>query len=234
MVKYNKFKGTINSINKFLNEKYKLDDNTTFGQALRIVRNRESIVNHYWDDLELINKLRNLIEHESDKTGPLAIPTDLLVQKLEFIERKLKNPDFIGSVYKSKVQTFDISTTLKEVLTVIKNKNYTQFPVFDGNDLVGMLTENGIATWLASKMEEEIFIFEDVLVKEIIEKEELLDSYKILEYNKSPFDAYQEFAKRKDNQGPLVILVSKIKNIRNADDIIGIITHWDLKDLVTL
>lgn len=231
MDKYNEFIGLFNELNQYLNSKYNLKPNTTFGNMLIECESREPVIRHYRNELDRINDLRNLIIHESDRKGPLAIPSNDLISRLDFFLKKIKNPEQIGSKFKGIVKTFDISSSLNEVLLVIREKNYTQFPIFNKDEFVGMLTENGIATWLASKIEEEIIMFEDIIVEDIIKKEEGLESYKVLKTNKTIYDVYDVFSKREEHKGPLVILISKTDSIRKPDDILGIITHWDIKDI---
>jgi len=228
----NKFIGIVNEINQFLIDKYNLHSNSTFGAAIEHVKNVDRLVKYEYDFLDLVKDLRNVIVHKSYQEGPVAVPRKDVVDRLEVILKKLKYPTFIASEFKSNVISFNDKDTLDMVLDEVSANDYTQFPIFSDSGLVGLLTENGITKWLASKKNDGIIEFNDIKIKEILSIDENSESYRVLEHNKTVYDVIDVFNKRSITYGSLTILIAKAFEINKSEDIAGIITHWDIKDYI--
>lgn len=97
----------------------------------------------------------------------------------------------------------------------------------------GLITENGIANWLANNIEKDIISIKKTTVKDVIVNEEERESYSILYSYNTLYDVIEKFEKGR-NIGKrifiIIVLKSPQKNIR-LEDIYTIITPWDL-DLI--
>ena len=51
------------------------------------------------------------------------------------------------------VSTLQATDTLKQALLVIRDKQYTQIPIYKENKFVGLLTAVGIMFWVANRVE---------------------------------------------------------------------------------
>ena len=115
------------------------------------------------------------------------------------------------------------------MLQSVKDDCFSQFPVFDGNNLVGIISENGITNYLAANIEEDVISISDITIQEVLEVDEQKELFDIVKQDKSIYDIEGIFIKRtKTGRSPFVLLVSKDGLINNPGEITGIITPWDL------
>jgi len=63
-------------------------------------------------------------------------------------------------IFQKKGEVLGLSDSLSTVLRVIEKRYYSQFPVYDGNNFKGLLTENGITRWLAHHVSNELSLIE--------------------------------------------------------------------------
>ena len=98
--------------------------------------------------------------------------------------------------------------------------------------LEGLLTENGIAKWLASQIDNDIVEISNTKLGDIIRFDEHARSYKIKSPNDSLFEVLDLFEdKVLQNFRPITILVSNNPKEINLDNIQGIITYWDMEKI---
>ena len=67
----------------------------------------------------------------------------------------------------------------KSRLKMIRKRDYSQFPAYEGERFRGLLTENGITRWLAQHVDTKFSLIEleDVSVKEVLQNVERLKTY---------------------------------------------------------
>ena len=87
-------------------------------------------------------QLRNLLTHQTTTEIPeIAEPSTYLIETLKRIITQYKSPVSIMEYLKSQkaetIVTFKVGEALQAVLSVIKEKHYSQFPVFDDQQYVG-------------------------------------------------------------------------------------------------
>jgi predicted transcriptional regulator len=102
------------------------------------------------EDLIEYSRLRNVVVH--NRIFPYryySIPTAATVEAIEAIYQRLTKPVLALPLWKREVQTVQANDSLASVLARINNLQYTRFPVYDGRNFVGLLTENGITRWIA-------------------------------------------------------------------------------------
>src|SRR5262249_13019171 len=124
------------------------------------------------DLLRVIADVRNAIVH--GKTEPyryVAVPTPVLAQSLRVCRDRLINPARAIPTFQRKVERVSVHDDLAKVLTVIKERDYSQFPVYEADKFRGLLTENGITRWLAHHVATKMSLveLEDVPVKEVLQ-----------------------------------------------------------------
>lgn len=127
--------------------------------------------------------------------------------------------------------TFNSNDSLSTVLEVVKKMGYTQFPVFS-DIFEGLLTDNGITRWLANQMDNDIIQFSDTRIGNLISIDEHSQSYKFKLPNDSLFDVLDIFENgfSANSRSITVLVVNKTKDIK-PQDIVGIITYWDLENI---
>lgn len=110
----------------------------------------------WWRDAETLRvfaALRNFLVHE--KTRPYdypCAPSEGAVRDIEGIRDRLLSPSRIGRAFSREVVTLAPDETLERALRLIEERRGGRFPVYDLGRFVGLLTENGIARWLAGEV----------------------------------------------------------------------------------
>jgi len=218
---------TFNRIDKLIKEKLNKNDDKGFIEDLEEIVKVNPIFKRYKKQLKKFAKLRNVIVH--DTTSPsyvIAEPHDSVVEEIQHIENELRNPKKVYPMFGKEVVTFQITDKLVNVLRVIKEMDYTQFPLYDGEKFMGLLSENGITKWLAKNVEDGIFDG-DTLLSDVISFEEEENNFSFINREASIYEAKEAFRNYIDKGLELDALL--ITNSGSAHEkLMGIITRWDI------
>jgi predicted transcriptional regulator len=219
------FEAVYNKVDHFLRKSSSSDNTVPFTHLV----NEHSRRHPAWRDADLLKtiaKVRNAIVHV--KTAPyryVAIPTPELMEDLSACHERLTKPVLAFTKFQRKVKSVSIQDNLAQVLKIIKNKDYSQFPVYGPDGFRGLLTENGITRWLAHHVTTQISLveLEEVLVEWVIEKEENQGNYQFVGRNMRVDDIVQQFASHELLEAVLVTATGK-----QSEGLLGIATRWDI------
>jgi predicted transcriptional regulator len=182
-----------------------------------------------WRDADLlrtIGNVRNSIVHEkTEPYGYVAIPTPELAKKLQACRKRLMDPALVFPKFRRKVETVLVQDSLEQVLRIIKERDYSQFPVLEVSRFRGLLTENGITRWLAHHVTTQISLVElnEVTVGEVIGNEEMRENYKFIARSTRVDDLVDQFASHK-----LLEAIMITANGKESEALLGIATRWDI------
>jgi CBS domain-containing protein len=201
-----------------------------FSSLVRKTAGLNRIVAKHRKDLLLIARLRNILVHEQKKPYfVIAEPHQDIVNLVENIADALEKPPLVIPTFRQKVVTFTNTESISKPLIFIKENNYSQFPIYDGEShLMGLLTERCIARWLAYqvKVGEEMMLIEETCINCVLEFQERRDNLAFLPKDATVFEAEDLFL---ENRSLEAILITEKKD-PNAP-LLGIITLWDIFSL---
>lgn len=232
---YVRYTGEFNTLHDVLKSKLNSKERN-FGVLLSEGRRRkDKIINNYFDELDFHRGFRNILAH-SHMSGkpPVAQPSDTVIEEIMILINKIKSPKKAFNLFKKDVKHFNYDDGLGEVLKFVNENQYSQFPVFEGNQLKGLITENGITQFLSRSVKDDIFLISETNVSDVITLDEAKDSWEIVSSNALLIDIKDVFS-RKLNAGNslFAILISNRGTvIEKPEDIIGIITPWDLPEIL--
>lgn len=132
-----------------LQTRLRLPATTPFNRLLRDYRQR----NPYWqddaDDLGHYAQIRNFLTHErTPEFGyPVAV-TRRSVECLSSILGRLRAPRTIGERFRRDVVVVASDQTLVDVLALAYRNAFSQFPVVDGGQFKGVISETEMIRWL--------------------------------------------------------------------------------------
>lgn len=197
---------------------------------------RDSIIARYKDELHLIRKLRNLLVHEKKTIQyDIAEPSEVVIDQMGFIRKQIIQPATAGDHFSRQVFSFNIDDSLERLLYFINQKHLYQFPIFDEDGLEGVLSHNGITNWLARYFSKDSIDLNKVTIKEIVADEDSYYHYEVIPTNTSLFDVEAMFSSNLFvGRSQYVILISDKDKIKKWEDLQGIITPWDLPELMGL
>lgn len=231
LTNYEKFIRIFNTLHEILGEKLN-QPNMQFGELLKVAeRNNDKVVMNYGKELDFYREFRNLLTHQATiNKPPAAEPNDFLINEIYEVTQRIENPKKVYDLFLSDVIHFNIDENLSEVLKVVSEKEYSQFPVFDEEGLVGLISESGITRFLAESVDDDIISIVETEIKDVIDQDEARDSISIVNSTTLIHDVKDIFDKKlHEGNSIFAILVSnRGHKIESPEDIAGIITPWDL------
>ncbi len=223
------FIDTFNKIENLLKEEQHSDHYQTFSHKVKTSDNRA--VQRFRDDLLSFSELRNAIVHNPRiDNKPIAEPHDDIVKRIQQIYEEISNPERVFPKFQGDVFGARKDEYINNVLSVINQKAYSQFPVFDdAGHVTEMVTTNTITRWLSSHLEEHgAVIVEETIVADFLPAIEYPDNYDFINRQATVYDAYAYFLdhmeKTKSNLDALLIT----ENGKATEKLLGIITVSDI------
>jgi predicted transcriptional regulator len=139
--------------------------------------------NRWWKDAEqlrVFTSLRNVIVH--DKVEPyeyVCVPTLHTVETIEAIRDRLLKPERVDPRFFRPVLTVDAGDSLAHVLKLMHERDIAHFPVYLGTTFSGLLSQNGIARYIAhhAAKSSEPLDFASVEVRYVLVREENRSNY---------------------------------------------------------
>ncbi|MCJ1782334.1 CBS domain-containing protein [Mammaliicoccus sciuri] len=222
-----------NYLHKEIAKRLNRNENTEFGKLFNELTEKNKSLKPYVNSIDTARKLRNILVHEPIRNNfTIAEPSDEIIKSLRDVRIKIEHPNTVKLFHKD-VIILDVNNTLIDVLNIIKEYSITQFPVFENNNFIGMLSDNGISKWLASVTKQELVDLTEINLKEVINQDESRNSFVIVKSNLPLFEVEKSITKKIKEKGysNIVVLITPLEKIKSKDDIKGIITPWDLPDL---
>jgi len=217
-----------NAVDHFLRKALASDKHVPFSHLVSEYSRRHA----GWSDADLLRTIavvRNAIVHaKTEAYGYVAVPRPELVQNLKVCRDRLINPPGVIPTFQREVDTVLIQDPLSRVLKLIKQRDYSQFPAYEGERFRGLLTENGITRWLAHHVDTKISLveLEDVSVREVLQNEEKRKTYHFVARDSRVDDVSNLFALHEALEAVFITTGGK-----KSESLLGIATRWDILHL---
>lgn len=237
MIKDNvsEFLGAFNDLQEALARRLNYKGNKDFATFLYWAKEiDDKVIMTYYDELNAIREFRNILTHEStSKIYPIANPNEKLIQRVKELIDKIGNHKTVGDLFLKEVKTLNIKDSLEEVLEKVNTFGYSQYPVFSNNKLVGIVSENGIVNYLANNVRKGLVDLKKVDVEDILREDKGKNLYTIVQEDFSIFDVEEIFEQEiKKGNSAYVVLISREKEPKRITEILGIITPWDIAQII--
>ena len=110
------------------------------------------MIRKYEDDLLQLAQLRNAIVHDRIAVDfVIAEPNDWTVKRIQLIEQELIRPETVLPRFAKRVTGFEQDLPLLELLKIVAEKRYSQFPLYNKGKFVALITLRNIGFWLAKE-----------------------------------------------------------------------------------
>ncbi|WP_163580051.1 CBS domain-containing protein [Gracilibacillus saliphilus] len=207
------------------------NNHASFTEVLTKARIQHHVIDQYYDLLKQCSKLRNAMVHRKIKEDfYIAEPHEDVVKELEQLAELLAEPPTALSIASRPVEYFDLNSPIKKLMTKMQEKEYSQYPIYQEDKLIGMLTDGDIANWFAANINQ-LKIELDQPIGEIfqIEKKE---HTKIVAKTATVMDIEAVFREYLEKNKKIEAII--ITETGTAAELpIGIISSWDLIRLKT-
>lgn len=228
MSRAEEFIASYHRIEDYLSREMGNGQHFSFSNMVNRLAKHNPIIERYKEDLHQMSQLRNAIVHERREPDFfIAEPHESLVALILEIERELLHPRLVIPTFEKKVATFRSDDYLTDVLRKIRDKNYSQFPVYhsDGS-LKGLLTKKGVTSWLAETVDGRHLSLEGVRVKHVLHHDSHMHRYRFIHKDASVIEAQHHFTQMKDGERYDALLITE--NGHPQERLLGIIRPQDL------
>ncbi|HFI0177133.1 TPA: hypothetical protein ACGORP_001541 [Streptococcus suis] len=234
----NRFLELFNDLDKVLRKVCQVEDgeHADVGSMLAKAKDLSPVnpVQANWDNLYVARQLRNLMVHER-RTGlkEVAQPSQELISVLEKVIAQYQAPmtieTYLQKTQKLKPILFDSRDKLTQALEIVEREHVSKFPIFSGKSYQGLVSDKGLANWLAQASKETGSIrekLEKASMADVLVCEEDSIQVLILPTDTSLYQLINHFEGRKRT----TVLVTRQAGgkIHSPEDLVGIITAQDL------
>lgn len=162
----------------------------------------------YLISLQTYAALRNAIDHNSHRgTYPIAEPIPEIVEEIRQLRDKIKAPpEAITVLPEMNVCSVNSDEPVSVALEYVRQFDFSQLPVYDSGQYVGILTTNTIARWLAQQIVDGAE-HRDAAISEVMEFREPSDCALLMDRTLTVADAIHQLAYGSPDRGPVNALI---------------------------
>ena len=225
-----RFIDAYNHLDYSLRTIYNFKRSMSFSDVVRRCVMLNSVVRKYEEDLITWGRLRNAIIHQGNSKYTIAEPHDDIVLKIERLAEIIAEPPkALDRVGNKEVITINSDMKVSLALELISRTGYGNLPIYEGDNLLGILNARKLLTILGSRVGDKINLQEFIdtcTVGEIVE-EMGEDYYFMLADEDLTIDtAMNNF---ESNRKLLIILITK--EGKETGKPLGIISSADIIDM---
>ncbi|NSL52652.1 CBS domain-containing protein [Calidifontibacillus erzurumensis] len=228
--KSERFLAAFNIISSEIEKMVEARGHIPFYRLVDMAKKKNGLIMTYKDDLKELSELRNAIVHGRHFPAyTIAEPHLSVVELAEKIAEELTKPKTIIPFFECEVKTFQKTDHLREVLKVIKQHGYSQFPVYDQDRFVGLLTNQGITMWIAQNFDKNSMgNCLDAYLSDVLSFEKIKKNYIFMSKNKNIYDVREKFLNHFDLYATRLEAVLITENGRPDEKLLGLATPFDM------
>lgn len=226
-----RFIDAYNRLDQGMRNIYNIKQNVSFSDCVRKVAGVNSVIKKYEDDIIEYGRLRNAIVHRSGEEV-IAEPNTAVVEKLESISRLICTPPrVLDSVANRSVYTVDSRTSLSEVMIQLFQTGYSVVPVYERNELIGVINRKMIVESLGAAIAANVDIKELVKlpVVDALDLSSGSNSYEVVSASVTIDNILYLF---QSNRRLSVVLITKNGNYN--EPCLGVVVTSDTMDMQTI
>jgi CBS domain-containing protein len=218
------------AIEKHLRRLVKADRHVPFAGVAARAAVKDAAVRRLRDPLLELAELRNLVVHSYSRTAPLASPSEHAIGRIEAIKDELLSPPRLHPAFAKAVATCRPADPVGVAARKMHQGTFSQLPVHDGVRLVGLLTAETVARWLAARLAEGVGLLEEEPVEAVLKHQEGGREWRLLGHTATVFDALEAFEEC-HRSGRVLDAVLLTPHGSAAEAPTGILTTADLPEL---
>ncbi|GAA5417329.1 hypothetical protein Pryu01_02392 [Paraliobacillus ryukyuensis] len=228
MTNADRFVIAFNKIEKFFDKQIEDKKYIPFYRSVQRLSHTHPVVKRYKDDLLEYSELRNAIIHERTEADyAIAEPHNEVVFQIEKIADELTAPKLVIPTFKKQLKIVQGKDLLKDVLHIIKQTDYSQFPVYQKKQFIGLLTDKGITHWLAKNTNDNNKGLFQTTILEMIKNDKRSRNYLFIHKYMTIYEAEEIFLTKLKEQKRLDALLIT-ENGKQTETILGMVTTNDL------
>lgn len=183
--------------------------NSSFITALKLIKSGGLLESNLRQALYDLSQLRNLFAHNAPEKI-FGVPTEdaipLLEQVHQIVSQKNLALEHLGSSYP--VVALEINQSIRDLLDAVQKYDYSQFPVVKSGTIVGLVTSNTLARWLASGASAFTGEILAAPISELLPFVESFEKFEILNRNISLLDYWAVSNPSEEEIAPRVMILT--------------------------
>ncbi|GAB7386938.1 CBS domain-containing protein [Bacillaceae bacterium] len=224
-----RFLSAFNQIEKAIRHQLAVEKHVSFSKMLDLAKKNNPIVQAFEVDLKEYAELRNAIVHErTEPSFVIAEPHADVVQRIERIRDELTSPEKVYPKFKRRVMTFQMSDRLPGVLEAVEKYAFSQFPVYDGAQFAGLLTENGLSRFLTNYLLGNRSKWSSITLAEVMEFEKNAQNVIFFDIGKNLYEVQEAFRKSAYRRWTRLHAILITENGMSDEPVLGIVTPSDI------
>lgn len=226
------FKSKMEILESKIRYKYfKGDEKKSFADMIYELKNKEPI-RRYYLLINIARQIRNTIEHNhSENLDPILSVSDEIYNTIEKLIDLIDNPPkaLDSDIIVKNIFAQNIDDNINEAVKVMADKIYTHIPIYNGNELVGIFSENVFFNIMLK--DKEILLDKNSTFRDI---KDYLDISKhtgekfIFINSDVTITQVQEYFENYFNNMERLAVVYITQNGNKYEKILGMITPWDI------
>ena len=219
------FLNSFNRIEKWLREELNNPTGMGFSEMVRrLSRRKDLLVGANEEDLLQMAQLRNAIIHERiSEDFVIAEPNEWAVQRIKQIEQDLTRPEKVCPKFSKKVTGFEWDVPLLEILRIVSEKRYSQFPLYRRGTFEGLITLRALGFWFAKRSQQGALQLENLKAKDLLVSGGKETNYQFISSDTHVFEVEALF---RDKATLEAVLITKDGNPNG--NLLGIIRPRDI------
>lgn len=215
-------------IEAYLRTTLKTDGHVTYYSMIEQLSKSNAAVRRSSRILKRLGDLRNLFSHQDRE---MAIPSPSAIAEVEQMANQLESPPLLMSLFSMNVETCSLGDPVGKAARLMHEHVFSQLPVMDSGRLVGLLTSETIARWLATKLKDGMDLVAEEPVESVLRHQESESKYKLVSRTATVFDGLKAFDDALHKGDSLEALL--ITNSGSATEaLLGISTPYDIPKML--
>jgi predicted transcriptional regulator len=214
------------AVERHLRTMLSADKHMTFNEMVQRAARKDKTVRRLQSRLKDLGELRNFLVHEYRSDQPVAVPSDFSVTLIEGIRDELTKPARLIDLFRRPVVTCAPSDPIGVAARKMHDGAFSQLPVYAGDELVGLLTSETVAHWLADRFADGHGILEEETVEEVLRHGDGSHSFSMMNSHATVDDALTEFDDSL-HRGEILDAILLTNNGSRNERPLGIVTAAD-------
>jgi CBS domain-containing protein len=188
------------------------------------------VVRRHAAALRELSAVRNVLVHHYNEVRPLAVPSEHAVRQIVAIRKELLTPTLLLSLAATPVKQCAPTDPVGVSVRKMHAGSFSQLPVYDGRECLGLLTAETVARWLAVHLADGGGLIEEQPVGDVLRHQESPENLRLMPRSATAADGLAAFDQSQCRGQRLdAILINQAG--RAGDPPLGIVTIYDLPKL---
>ncbi|MEQ8791329.1 MAG: CBS domain-containing protein [Pirellulaceae bacterium] len=198
-----RFLSAFNAIETYLRDLIEADASRSFSELVHQASHDHALVRRLSAELRHLADLRNFLVHRFQEAEPLAVPSGLSMQKVERIRDALLQPQLLHSLFHKVVVCCRPEDSVGAAAQKMHEHDFSQLPVYDGKQSVGLLTTDTVARWLSSRLASGVGLVEEESVRDVLACQQYEQTQEFASHRATVTDAFGWWEKHFHRGRPL-------------------------------